>query len=178
MTEHELIQACVLKERSAQKALYAKYSGVLFGICKRYVKQHEDAEDVLIETFYKIFSNIGQFGGKGSFEGWMKRIAVNESLMFLRKKKSIHLTIDNLKTPVIHEDLTVEGLYEQDLLKLLDHLAPGYRSVFNLFVIEGYKHREIAEMLGISINTSKSQLIQAKNKLKGLLKKNIKAVAS
>ncbi|MDH3243176.1 MAG: sigma-70 family RNA polymerase sigma factor [Saprospiraceae bacterium] len=152
--------------------LYDRYAPVLFGICRRYIRQNEDAEDVLLETFYKIYSNIGQYGFKGSFEGWMKRIAINESLMFLRKNKNPYLRAEL-------NDIFVEGspnveelLFEQDVMKLLEQLPVGYRTVFNLYVIEGYKHREIAEQLGISINTSKSQLIQAKRKLSQLIKKN------
>ncbi len=178
MNEQDLIKGCLLGDRQTQEILYEKYSGVLFGICRRYLKRHEDAEDVLLETFYKIFSNIRKYSGTGSFEGWIKRIAINESLMFLRKKNNLHLTIDSIAIQPMHDDLTEERLYEKDLLKLLDHLAPGYRTVFNLYVIEGYKHREIAELLGISINTSKSQLIQAKSKLRDLVKKNIVAEAS
>jgi len=178
MNEQDLIKGCLNGERQTQQILYEKYSGVLFGICRRYLKRYEDAEDVLLETFYKIFSNIRKYSGTGSFEGWMKRIAINESLMFLRKKNNLHLTIDSIAIQPVHHDLTEEKLYEKDLLKLLDHLPPGYRTVFNLYVIEGYKHREIAELLGISINTSKSQLIQAKNKLRDLVKKNIVAEAS
>lgn len=177
MTEQDLIRGCVNGDRLAQKTLYDQYSGVLFGICRRYLRRTEDAEDVLLDTFYKIFANIKKYSGTGSFEGWMKRIAINQSLMFLRKRKTLHLTIETVNQP-IHHDLTEEHLYEKDLLKLLDHLPAGYRTVFNLYVVEGYKHREIAEILGISINTSKSQLIQAKNKLRMLIKKNTIAEAS
>jgi len=172
MTEREIIKGCKSKKRKAQKMLYDRYAPVLFGICRRYIRQNEDAEDVLLETFYKIYSNIGQYGFKGSFEGWMKRIAINESLMFLRKNKNPYLRAEL-------NDIFVEGspnveelLFEQDVMKLLEQLPVGYRTVFNLYVIEGYKHREIAEQLGISINTSKSQLIQAKRKLSQLIKKN------
>jgi len=173
MTEVELIRKCGLKDRKAQKLLYDKYAPLLFAICRRYIRQKEDAEDVLLESFYKIFSHISNFKGQGSFEGWMKRIAINQSLMFLRKKHNLHLSIASVAHVLYDNDFDAEELlFEKDILIVLDQLPPGYRTVFNLYVIEGYKHREIAEELGISINTSKSQLIQAKKKLAELLKKN------
>ncbi|MCB0667377.1 MAG: RNA polymerase sigma factor [Saprospiraceae bacterium] len=173
MTEQELIKGCKAKDRKAQKELYNLYAPILLGICRRYVKQLEDAEDVLLESFYKIFSNIDQYEGKGSFEGWMKRISVNESLMFLRRKHNFNLSIDGSHYEIEEESAGIEDqLFEQDILNVLDTLPTGYRTIFNLYVIEGFKHREIAEELGISINTSKSQLIQAKRKLATLLKKN------
>ena len=179
MTEQELIQSCKAQKRNAQKVLYDRYSPVLLGICRRYVRQPEDAEDVLLEVFYKILTNIQQFKGKGSFEGWMKRIAVNESLMFLRKKKNYSISLDVYPLDLKDKAHSIEEkLIEEDILKLLDKLPTGYRTIFNLYVIEGFKHREIAEQLGISINTSKSQLILAKKRLSEILKKNKIAEAS
>jgi RNA polymerase sigma factor (sigma-70 family) len=178
MTEQELIRGCKAQERSAQKMLFEQYAPVLLGICRRYVKQAEDAEDVMLGSFYKILSNIEQYQGKGSFEGWMKRISVNESLMFLRKKHNFNLSIDQHHLEIAEDALGIEEqLFEEDILDILDSLPIGYRTVFNLYVIDGLKHREIAEELGISINTSKSQLIQAKRKLASLLKKNKLAFA-
>jgi RNA polymerase sigma factor (sigma-70 family) len=169
VNEKELIEACRLEDRSAQKLLFDRYSPKMFGVCKRYVKTEEDAEDVLIEAFFKVLTNINQYQGAGSFEGWIRRIVINESLMFLRKRHNFNMTVEinnvDLHTPVRIED----ELAAQDILDLLDTLPTGYRTVFNLYVLEGYKHREIAEMLGISINTSKSQLILAKKRLQGLL---------
>ncbi|MCR9290928.1 sigma-70 family RNA polymerase sigma factor [Saprospiraceae bacterium] len=172
MTEIELIQACKNKNPRAQKLLWEKYSPNMFGVCKRYVKNLEDAEDVLVEGFFKVMTKIDMYSGNGSFEGWIRRIVVNEALMFLRKKHNFNRTVeinDNLdhKTTVTIED----ELQAQDILNLLSKLPTGYRTVFNLYVIEGYKHREIAEELGISINTSKSQLILAKKRLGILVNK-------
>jgi len=173
MSDEELIRACKSQDRVAQKLLYNRYASTLLGICRRYVRQAEDAEDVLLESFYKIFSNINQYEGKGSFEGWMKRITVNESLMFLRRRHNFNISLDSSHLEVSEEDYSIEErLFEEDILSLLDSLPTGYRTVFNLHVVEGLKHREIADTLGISINTSKSQLIQAKRKLVELLKKN------
>ena len=172
MTENELISGCKAQNRKAQKRLYEQYAPIMLGICRRYVKNQEDAEDVLLEAFYKIISNIGQYEGKGSFEGWMKRITINESLMYLRKKRNFMLNIDAIQVTLKDDQNSEEALFEKDILKVLDQMPLGYKTIFNLYVIEGYKHREIAEKLNISINTSKSQLIQARRKMATLLKKN------
>ncbi len=171
MTEQQLIAAVKKGQRKAQKLLYDRYSPQMFGVAKRYVKITEDAEDVLISAFFKAMTNIAQFSGKGSFEGWIRRIVVNESLMLLRKRHNFNLTVESENFDV-QTDMTVEeDLAAQDLLRYLEELPHGYRTVFNLYVLEGYKHREIAEHLGISINTSKSQLILAKKRLKDILEK-------
>ena len=173
MTQEELIKGCRAQDRRAQKALYEQYAPILFAICRRYVKHTEDAEDVLLESLYKIMSRMDRYGGKGSFEGWMKRITVNEALMFLRKKHNFHMNVESVAYQLADESPDAEEwLFEEDILCTLDRLPIGYRTVFNLYVIEGYKHREIAQKLEISINTSKSQLIQAKRKLVEILKKN------
>lgn len=171
MTELELIEACKQEERRAQQLLFDHYSPMFMGVCKRYVKTREDAEDVLVEAFFKILTNIQSFKSEGSFEGWMRRIVINESLMFLRKQHNFNLTVEI--NPQIDGETDpispVDELAAQDILDLLDGLPTGYRTVFNLYAIEGFKHREIADMLGISINTSKSQLILAKKRLQELL---------
>ena len=167
-----IIDLCKKEDPKAQKKLYDIYSPLLFSICLRYTKLYEDAEDVLIESFYKIFTKIHTFKGQGSFEGWMKKITVNEALMSLRKKNVLNLSVElsSIAEPS-QEDGIISMLQYEELLTYLDRLPTGYRTVFNLYVIEGYKHREIAENLGISINTSKSQLILAKKKLRDLIKK-------
>lgn len=172
MTESNIISACKRGDRSAQKWIYDRYSATMLGVCRRYIKSKEDAEDVMIEGFYKVLSKIDQYSGQGSFEGWMRRIMVNESLMFLRKhnKMGYAVEIDKIDLPDESEK-ALENLKVQDILNLLNELPTGYRTVFNLYVVEGYKHREIAEKLGISINTSKSQLILAKKRMKLLLEK-------
>lgn len=160
------------QDRQAQQALYDKYAPLFYSICLRYVKQPMDAEDVMIESFYKIFSKISQFKDQGSFEGWMKRIVINESLMRIRKKNNLNLHIELEKAYDTKEEaVALDQLQYEELLSLLEELPQGYRTVFNLYVIEGYKHREIAELLNISINTSKSQLILAKKRLRELYKK-------
>ncbi len=165
MNELDLIEACKKGDRKAQQTLYNRYSPLLFGVCKRYVKRVEDAEDILVEAFFRILTNIQHFKGEGSFEGWMRRIVVNEALMFLRKQHNFNMTLEISNIESEEPTTVVEELAAQDILQLLDGLPTGYRTIFNLYAIEGYKHREIADLLGISINTSKSQLILAKKRL-------------
>lgn len=171
-SEANIIQRCKQQDPLAQKALYDKFSPVLYGICLRYLKNTTEAEDVLIESFYKIFNKINQFKSQGSFEGWMKRIVINESLMKIRKKNNLSLHVEIEKAYSVNEkSRVISDINYKELLQLLEDLPTGYRTIFNLYVIEGYKHREIAEKLGISINTSKSQLILAKKKMRDLYKK-------
>lgn len=143
---------------------------MMMGVCRRYVHRREDAEDILVEAFFKILTNIQQFRGTGSIVGWMRRIVVNEALMFLRKKHNFNMSLELDQDITLATSKSIEDeLAAQDILQLLNQLPTGYRTVFNLYVLEGYKHREIAALLGISINTSKSQLILAKKKLQQLL---------
>lgn len=174
MTEKELIQACRKNDRFAQKELYDRYAPLMFGVLRRYLKTKEDAEDVLLEAFFKVFTNLDRFREEGSFEGWIRRIVINEALMFLRRKHNFNLTVEltDFDQPVRMN--VVDELAAQDILDLMEQLPTGYRTVFNLYVVEGYKHREIAELLGVSINTSKSQLILAKKKMKALIEQNEK----
>lgn len=169
-----IIEGCKAQDRSAQKELYDRYAPILMSIALRYMKHHDRAEDVLMMGFYKIFNRIEGYTGSGSFEGWMKRIMINEALMEIRKKNNLHMAVD-ISDVEKSDDLTsaLEDLQYEDLLKVVNTLPVGYRTVFTLYVIDGYKHREIAEQLGISINTSKSQLILAKNRLRELLKKKV-----
>ena len=169
LSEEELIEACKREDRRAQKALYERFSPVMLGVCKRYVKSLHDAEDVLVEAFFKVFINLRQYKGKGSFEGWIRRIVVNEALMFLRKRHNFRLTVEISEIDRPAPASAQQQLAAGDIMQLLDKLPTGYRTVFNLYVLEGYKHREIAEILGVSINTSKSQLILAKKKMQRLL---------
>ncbi len=169
MEVDHILNGLLKKDPKAQKLLYDTYASMLMGVARRYVDQIVDAEDILLRAFLKIFDKIGQFQQSGAFEAWMRKIVVNEALMFLRKRKN--LTVDLSEIPNVADmALSVEDkLAFEDLLQILDDLPVGYRTIFNLYVIEGYKHREIAELLGISINTSKSQLILAKRKLRTML---------
>ncbi len=170
MHEKELIRRCKSGDRAAQKELYDRFAPKMLGVCRRYVKDLDDAEDVLVQAMYKVLTKLDKYSGNGSFEGWIRKISVNESLMFLRKRK-----LDFVDELSVHEATgdwdILDKMQADDILGVLDQLPDGYRTVFNLFVVEGYKHREIAEKLGVSINTSKSQLILAKKRLKTILEK-------
>ncbi len=161
--ETELIQGCQRHNREAQQALYRIYSGKMYSLCCRYVKDRMEAEDVLVTSFTKIFEKISQFKGDGSFEGWIRRVVVNESLTYLRKNKNMYLEMDieaAAYEPDYHKLET--QLEADDLMKLIESLPVGYRTVFNMYAIDGYSHQEIANQLGISENTSKSQLSRAR----------------
>lgn len=172
LTEADLVERCKSQDRRAQQLVYERHSAVLFTVCQRYMPTREDAEDMLVECFCKIFDKIGSYQGNGSFEGWMRRVTVNECLMALRKKHNFQQTVEfsGQEMPDLSDE-TDDQIDATVLLGLLDQLPTGYRTIFNLYVLEGYKHREIADMLGISINTSKSQLILAKEKLKLMVSK-------
>lgn len=176
MDVEKLIQACKKQDPAAQKMLYSRYAPQLFGLVRRYIKKYDEAEDVLVEGMYKIFTRLKQFEGKGSFEGWMKRIMVNEALMHLRKNKNFRMTVELSNVQIATKVNVEDELAREDIIKCMNELPTGYRTVFNMYVIEGYKHREIAEELGISINTSKSQLILAKKRLQEIVKKKQRRV--
>ncbi len=169
--EH-IIKACKKEDPRAQKALYDQYSSRHLGVCMRYIKDRSDAEFVMLEGFYKILTKIKSYKEVGSFEGWMRRIMVNESLMHLRKKVNYHMVLESSSKIPTHNLSIDDQLAYEDLLKILDFLPDGYRTVFNMYAIEGYKHKEISELLGISVNTSKTQLYHAKKRLQSILKKN------
>ncbi|HND89566.1 MAG TPA: sigma-70 family RNA polymerase sigma factor [Saprospiraceae bacterium] len=160
------------QDPQAQKWLYDRYSPLLFSVCRRYLHTREDAEEALLSGMFKIFSQIGQYTGQGSFEGWMRRIVANEALMMLRKTQLLTFPGDDLALQHDESDtFSIEAdISAREILEVLEQLPPGYRTVFNLYVLEGFKHQEIADMLGVSINTSKSQLILAKERLRHLLK--------
>ncbi len=172
MTEQTLIERLQQQDRAAQKWAYDRYAPLMFAVCRRYLRSREDAEEALVSGFYKVFSQIQSYSGAGSFEGWIRRIMVNEALMLLRKNQILVFPGDDFQPPEREDAFSIEAdISAREILELLDQLPNGYRTVFNLYVLEGYKHQEIADLLGISINTSKSQLILAKEKLKNLVKK-------
>jgi len=161
--ETDLINGCKRQNAKAQQAVYDKYAPIMLGLCRRYIQEAQEAEDVMIKGFMKVFSKIDKYEGKGSFEGWMKRIIINEALGYLRKNKAMYLEIE-LEAADREPDfdrLSTE-LEEMDLLKMINELPSGYKAIFNLYAIEGYSHKEIGELMGISENTSKSQLSRAR----------------
>jgi RNA polymerase sigma-70 factor (ECF subfamily) len=161
--EKELITGCLRRERSAQKHLYDFYSSRMYALCYRYVKDSMDAEDILVTAFTKILDRIDQYKGEGSFEGWIRRIMVNEALTFLRKNRSMYVETDleAADREPDYESIS-DHLEAEELMDLIQELPTGYRIVFNLYAIDGYSHKEIAAQLGISENTSKSQLSRAR----------------
>lgn len=165
MILQELIEECKKQNAKAQSVLYKRYSNILFGICLKYSPNRAEAEDNLQDAFITIFSRIEQFQGKGSFEGWIKRITVNTALQKYRKKKVFDITneqqIEDVDVEVEETKVPLDFL-----LKIIQELPDRYRLVFNLYVLDGYSHKEIAEMLGISDGTSKSNLARARMILK------------
>jgi len=168
----DLVEKCKQNDPMAQRALYNHFAGKMFSLCKRYLTS-QDAEDMLAEAFVKVFKKIHQFENKGSFEGWLRRVMVNQCLAYIQKTKSKYLEVDieEASYSVGLEDHTVSSMQASDLLKMVQELPIGYRTVFNLYGIEGYSHKEIAEKLGISEGTSKSQLSRARVLLQQKVKK-------
>ncbi len=166
MTEDELIKGCIDGKADCQRMLFEAYAGKMMGVCLRYAGNHHDAEDILQEAFIKIFAHIHQFKFEGSFEGWLRRITVNTALKALQKKKLHFAEInDNTTAGAQVETNAYAALHAEQLLKMLNNLPEGYRIVFNLYVIEGYDHEEIAHLLNIQTSTSRSQLVKARKML-------------
>ena len=164
--EEQLIKGCKKNNRQIQKKLYEYFSDEMFRLCYKYTNNVEDSEDILVKAFLKVFQNIKKFESreKGSLKKWIKTIMINESLMFLRTKKQ--LFFEQIDDKIENNDENIETeLYSQDILNIVKQMPNGYRTVFNLYSIEGYSHKEISELLSININTSKSQLHKAKKYL-------------
>lgn len=161
MSLEQLIQNCKRNNLNAQSELYILYSSKLYSLCLKYSRNTEEAQDNLQDAFLTIFSKIGQYQNKGSFEGWLKRITINTALQRYRKKGTFNIInediIDNTVEVNDHEDLSLDYL-----LNLIQTLPNKYRLVFNLYVLDGYSHKDISEMLNISIGTSKSNLSRAR----------------
>ena len=166
--EKQLLTDCQRNDRNAQRQLYEKMAGKLYAVCRRYLKSDEDIEEVLVDAFYNIFTRLHQLKDDHVFEAWAKKITINECLQKLRSTRVLEISFE--ENMMEFKDIAAENIYdEKDILKLLNHLPEGCRTVFNLFAIEGYSHREIAAMLSISEGTSKSQLNFARKKLQELL---------
>lgn len=162
-SDQELITGCLRGERRFQEGLYNQHGSTMFSICLRYANDYYQAEDMLQEGFIKVFNNLKNFRSEGSFEGWMKRIFVNTAIEWLRRNKVMNemQEIENVPLHIVQEDCFSQ-LAADDLMKLIQSLSPGYRTVFNLYAIEGYSHKEIGEMMNINEGTSKSQLARAR----------------
>ena len=161
--EVQLVKALRKQDPKAQRQVYEKYSLRMLGLCFRYVSNDMVAEDVMVEGFLRVFSKIDQFSGEGSFEGWIRRIMVNEALGHIRKQKRIPEDAMSDEAENIPDYACADqNLNAEELLNLIGELPVGYRTVFNLYAIEGYAHSEIAELMGITESTSKSQLHRAR----------------
>ena len=183
LSEEQLIERCKKQDRAAQKILYDRYAGLMLAICTRYVFERSEAEDILQEGFLKIFLKIGEFEGRGSFEGWLKRVFVNTAITHYHKSSKhnkYHYEIGDVQETKFENIKYSESEFTKDeLLNVVNSLPEGYKVVFNLYAIEGYKHKEIGKLLNIDINTSKSQYSRAKKlirkKLSYLKKEAVKS---
>jgi len=164
MTEEQLIEGCKRGKRQAQEELYNTFSNKMMGVCLRYAGERETARDLLQEGFVKVFTKIKDYSGSGSFEGWMRKIFVNCALEYLRMHDAMRETVDlnNLESIQTSNSSPIKALTASELMGLIKSLPIGYRTVFNMFAIEGYTHKEISSMLNITESSSRSQLAHAR----------------
>jgi RNA polymerase sigma factor (sigma-70 family) len=173
--EKALVKGCLKNRANAQKALYERYSTRMMGVCYRYAQNKFDAEEILQEGWIKVFINIGQYKFNGSLEGWIKRIMVTTAINYLKKNKHFQQNISTEDAIALSASTqSDQSLYTKDILNLLALLPSGYRTILNLYSIEGYAHKEIGEMLGISESTSRSQFARAKQMLSLLIEQKNK----
>jgi RNA polymerase sigma factor (sigma-70 family) len=167
MDENSIIRLCRKNDRTAQEALYRQYASEMLGVCYRYTKSLDDAEDVLQEGFVKVFTEIGQFKGDGAPGAWMRRIMVTTAISYLRKHSRYRNQMDFEHQPlhVAVSEMASANLHTRELMDLIRKLPAGYQTVFNLVGIEGYDHNEVAQLLGISVQTSRSQYSRARAQL-------------
>jgi RNA polymerase sigma factor (sigma-70 family) len=174
IAETDLIKGCIDGDRRMQESLYNRFSPRMYAVCLRYAGNAEEAEDILQEGFIKIFKKLDTFRSEGSFEGWIRRIFVNTAIEHFRRKRYLQTVSEKEENTIEGKDISVlDKMAAKDIMALIKELSPGYRTVFNMYVVEGYTHKEIADMLNISEGTSKSQLSRAKVILQGLVKKHI-----
>lgn len=171
MTDQDLANACLQGKREAQKLLFDRYAGKMLSVCKRYFDSIEQAEDALQEGFIKVFEKLHQWNGTGSLGGWIRTVMVNTSLTHIRAEKKWADTsdVEEIHGLESEEINAMHKMQADDILTLIEKMPIGYRTVFNLFAIEGYGHKEIADMMGISENTSKTQYLKSKEWLKKAL---------
>jgi RNA polymerase sigma-70 factor (ECF subfamily) len=163
ITETDLIAGCLAGDRKMQESLYQRFSSKMYAVCLRYASNADDAQDLLQEGFIKVFRNLEKFRREGSFEGWVRRVFVNTAIEHYRRKVNLNTIGDREEQTIEDGNWNVlDDLAERDIIQLVQELSPGYRTVFNMYVIEGYSHKEIGDILNISEGTSKSQLGRAK----------------
>ena len=172
MNDSTLVKKCIDGDQRAQRVLFDRFAPKMLGVCLRYAKEKTQAEESLQEAFIKVFLKIKDYKG-GSLEGWIRRIIINTSLDSIRKKHKFinNITFDKLDYKLVDNTFIIEGLMAEDLLVLINRMPTGYRTVFNMYAIEGYSHKEIAKELKITENTSKSQYSRARKDLKNKLEK-------
>lgn len=171
MIEEELIKKCITGDRLAQEKLYNTYASRMKGICVRYARSAFEAEDIFQDGFLAVFTNLGKYKGTGSFDGWIRRIMIYTAIDTYKKDLPLKQQVTYDSAPEV-EALEISGLdllNEQELIQMIQQLPEGYRIVFNLYVVEGFSHKEIAELLNISASTSKTQLFKAKKTLQALV---------
>ena len=181
LSEQELtiiVEKCKKQDRLSQRKIYEMFYGKMMAVCLRYARNSDDAKDILQDGFIKAFNKIDRYSFEGSFEGWLKRIIVNTAIdSYRRKKREVTIADDSLikDDAIIDDEVTnkYEGLSINDIVDAMQQLSPGYRSVFNLYVMEGLTHKEIAETLNVSEGTSKSNFAKAKSNIKKILTKKI-----
>lgn len=171
MSDEELVQRCIKKEPQAQEFLFKSFSGRMLGLCVRYADSLEEAEDILQDGFVKVFQKLETFKGNGSLEGWIKRIMINTALDAFRRSKNYRhaIDIDTIEYTSETHSHVMESMGAKDLMNMLKTMPRGFRTVFSLYAVEGYAHKEIAEMLQITESTSKSQYSRARTYLQKLI---------
>ncbi|HET7115797.1 MAG TPA: RNA polymerase sigma factor [Hanamia sp.] len=170
LSESDLIKGCIEGDPQMQRLLYDRFASMMYAVCLRYSENTEDANDVMQEGFIKVYKSLSKFRAEGSFEGWVRRIFINTSIEHFRKKVKLYNVSEVSENTVEDGDLSaLDVLAAKDIMNIVNELSPGYKLVFNMHVIEGYSHKEIAKILGITEGTSKSQLARAKGVLKRIL---------
>lgn len=171
-SEQQLIDLCIKGDRIAQRAIYDRLASRMFPVCIRYVSDRAVAEDILQDGFITLFSKIDSYKGDGSFEGWARKIFVNTALMYLRKKDALKMSEELENARNLSSDLStqMQNIGYKELMKLITSLPAGFRTVFNMYVIEGYSHKEIADMMNITETTSRTQLSRARLWLQSKIK--------
>lgn len=169
--ENALIKKAIKNNREAQHVLFEMHSPKMLSVCRYYIKDIQQAEEAMLNGFFKVFKNLKSYKGDGSFEGWVRRIMIRESISYLRQKKRIDFVSDEDERTNAYSNSIQTNLEVNDIQKLIDNLPEGYRMVFVMYAIEGYKHHEISELLNISQGTSKSQLFKARKMLQEQIKK-------
>lgn len=170
MKDEELVKLCLKKDRLAERALYDRFAGQMFAICMRYMRNREEAEDVFQEGMIKVYNKLETWQGSGPLGGWMRKVFIHMSLNHIKAhRKKIFSDIENHPEPENELADALDDLSAEEILKTIQSLPLGYKTVFNLFAIEGYSHAEIASLLGVSESTSKTQFLKAKAKLKTIL---------